>query len=298
MGGKTAIFVAALVACAIAGASAPAAQLPRPCTSERTGGFTMDVPSGGVERSALVHVPAAGRGRALAVVLVFHGAGGSGPGMERYSGLSKLAETDHFVAVYPSAAGPHRFWTLNSSDPAAPDDLSFISALLTTLPRSVCIDASRIYATGVSNGGGFTARLGCEMSSRIAAIAPVAGGYRSLGPCHPDRPVSVLEIHGTSDPVVPYDGRPPDYAGSVQRFLGQWAGLDECPAPASPIFVAPGTERFAWGPCAEAADVLHFRLSGVGHTWPGADDSRSAPLYAGRTVWRFFRGRRLSPPPR
>jgi polyhydroxybutyrate depolymerase len=100
-----------------------------------------------------------------------------------------------------------------------PDDVGFIKALLQVLPSRMCIDPSRIYATGVSNGGGFAARLGCELSSQIAAIAPVAGGYRSLDPCHPDRPVAVLEIHGTADTVVPYDGKPPDYGGSVQKFL-------------------------------------------------------------------------------
>ena len=247
-------------------------------------------------RDARVHVPPAGATERLALVLAFHGAGGDGEGMERYSGLTPLADRDHFIVVYPTAAGRRHFWTLNRSDPSAPDDVGFIGALLDRLESSVCMDSTRVYATGVSNGGGFTARLGCELSSRIAAIAPVAGGYRSLDPCRPDRPVAVLEIHGTSDPVVPYDGKPPSYAGSVPRFLSHWADLDGCPPPASPLFVARGTERFAWGPCDDDVDVLHYRLTCVGHTWPGADDSPSAPLRAGRTVWRFFRGRVLAPP--
>ena len=108
--------------------------------------------------------------------------------------------------------------------------------------------------------------------------------------------MSVLEIHGVADPVVPYDGKPPDYAGNVQRFLAMWAQLDRCPPQSAPIFVARGTERFDWGPCAEETEVRHYRLTGVGHTWPGADDSRAAQLRAGRTIWRFFRGRVLAPP--
>jgi polyhydroxybutyrate depolymerase len=217
--------------------------------------------------------------------------------MQDYSGLSTLADHDHFVVVYPTAAGARHFWTLNGQDPRAPDDVAFISSLLDVLPSRACIDTKRVYATGVSNGGGFTARIGCALSWRIAAIAPVAGGYSSLDPCEPDRPVSVLEIHGTSDPVVPYDGKPPKYAGSVPRFLDGWATRNKCAAGAAPVFVAPRTERFDWPSCAAGTEVLHFRLSGVGHTWPGSRDSRSAPIAAGRTIWRFFRGRSLAPAP-
>jgi polyhydroxybutyrate depolymerase len=267
------------------------------CAARASGEFTMTVRAGGLVRSALVHVPSAGRGRALAVVLAFHGAGGSGESMADYSQLSPLADHDHFIVVYPSAAGKRHFWTLNASNPKDPDDLGFIKALLKALPGRVCMDPERVYATGVSNGGGFTARLGCVLSSQIAAIAPVAGGYSSLDPCQPERPVSVLEIHGTADPVVPYNGKPPSYGGSVPRFLSGWAGLDHCADAAAPVFVARGTERFDWPSCGSGTEVLHFRLSGVGHTWPGSRDSRTAPIAAGRTVWRFFRGRVLAQPP-
>jgi polyhydroxybutyrate depolymerase len=290
----TVVAIAAVTAIAAHAAQAPSAP---PCSARPVGDFTLNVRAGGLSRTALVHVPAAGAGRRLPVVLAFHGAHGSGEFMSDYSGLSRLADREHFLVVYPTAAGARRFWTLNGSDPKAPDDVGFIAALLRVLPKHTCMDAARVYATGVSNGGGFAARLGCVMSSRIAAIAPVAGGYRSLDPCHPDRPVSVLEIHGTSDPVVPYNGKAPDYKGSVPRFLANWAALDGCPAPAAPTFVAPGTERFDWAPCAGGSEVLHLRLSGVGHTWPGSDDSRDAPIAAERSVWRFFRGRVLAPAP-
>lgn len=267
------------------------------CAHPRTGDFTMTLSVSGLVRNALVHVPSWDAGRPLPVVLAFHGAGGSGPFMADYSDMSPLADHDHFIVVYPSAAGPKHYWTLNASVPSAPDDVGFISRLLDALPTRACVDTQRIYATGVSNGGGFVARIGCLLSSRIAAIAPVAGGYSSLDPCTPDRPVSVLEIHGTSDPVVPYNGKPPDYRGSVPRFLSTWTSLDHCPDTDSSIFVARGTERFDWGPCADGTEVLHYRLTGIGHTWPGARESRFATINAGRTVWRFFRGRTLAPAP-
>jgi polyhydroxybutyrate depolymerase len=292
------VWILALVFATAFGVAAARGGAPSsPCGQRVAGDFTISLRQGGVVRSALVHVPKAGAGRRLAVMLAFHGAGGNGDLMARYSGLSRLGDHDHFLVVYPTAAGRRHFWTLNGRDKSDPDDVGFIAALLKTLPTRVCIDKQRIYATGVSNGGGFTARIGCMLSSQIAAIAPVAGGYRSLDPCIPDRPVAVLEIHGTADPVVPYDGKPPDYAGSVPKFLAGWASRDACPQPVAPVFVARGTERFDWGPCAGGTEVLHLRLSGVGHTWPGSRDSRSAPIDAARTVWRFFRGRVLAPVP-
>jgi polyhydroxybutyrate depolymerase len=292
-------IITSLIAVAVGVSITYAAQQPAApaCSGRATGEFTLHVRHDGLVRNATVHVPAAGAGRPLAVVLAFHGAGGNGEEMADYSELTPLADHDHFIAVYPTAGSSRHFWTLNGRDATKPDDVGFIAALLKVLPRRVCMDAQRVYATGVSNGGGFAARVGCVLSSQIAAIAPVAGGYSSLDPCHPDRPVAVLEIHGTADKVVPYDGKPPDYAGSVPRFLAEWADLDDCPQAAAPIFVARGTERFDWGPCAEGTTVLHFRLSGVGHTWPGSRDSRSSPIAAGRTVWRFFRGRVLAPAP-
>ena len=79
----------------------------------------------------------------------------------------------------------------------------------------------------MSNGGGFAARVGCELDD-VVAIAPVAGGYRALDRCPSTRRVSVLEVHGTADHVVPYRGKKPDYAGSVPRYLAGWAKRDGC----------------------------------------------------------------------
>jgi polyhydroxybutyrate depolymerase len=232
----------------------------------------------------------------MSLVFAFHGAGGSGRMMQRYSGLSAVADRNGFVVVYPDAVAPRRVWNISDDRPDAPDDVEFVSRLLDLFQRTLCIDPDRVYAAGVSNGGGMTARLGCELSSRIAAIATVAGGYGNLPPCAPARPVSVLEIHGTADPVAPYDGRPPAYAGSVAHFLDDWVSLDGCPPEQPPQWVAPSTQLIAWGPCAAETSIEHLRLDGVGHTWPGARGS-AASVSAAQEVWDFFRDRLLSPAP-
>jgi polyhydroxybutyrate depolymerase len=273
----------------------PAASAAGPCARPSGAEYTLHVHSGGLLRNALVHIPRAPAGRRLALVLAFHGSGGNGAEMARYSELSGVSDRNGFIVVYPSSAAHH--WTLNDADPSEPHDVAFIARLLRVLNRTICMDPRRVYATGVSNGGGFVARVGCELSSRLAAIAPVAGGYRSLDECRPDRPVSVLEIHGTADPVVPYDGKPPDYAGSVPRFLATWAAIDHCPPSEATQTVARGAERYTWGPCAQGSRVQHLKLAGLGHTWPGGDDSRQSPVSASRAVWDFFRDRVLAQAP-
>jgi polyhydroxybutyrate depolymerase len=284
-------ILAAAVAVAAGVLVSGASALPRDVCSpqQRTREHDISFVVDGVQRSAVVHVPQLPRYGRMSLVLAFHGAGGSGRSMERYSGLSDFADRNRFVVVYPDAALPHRTWNLTDSDPAASRDVVFVSRLLDLLQRTLCVDPAKVYATGVSNGGGLVARLGCELSSRFTAIAIVAGGYRSLPPCNPSDPVSVLEIHGTADSVVPYDGRPPDYGGSVPRFLGGWADRDGCPPGDPPHYVAPFTQRFAWGPCAGETAIEHLKLDGEGHTWPGSDGSTAA-VSASREVWLFFRG--------
>src|SRR4029077_11634692 len=118
------------------------------------------------------------------------------------------------------AGSSRHFWSLNAKMP--PDDVGSVKALLPRAETAACADPARIFATGVSNGGGFAARVGCELAGTIAAVAPVAGGYRALDPCPDGRHTSVLEIHGSADHVVPYAGRPPDGAGAVAGFLAGW----------------------------------------------------------------------------
>jgi polyhydroxybutyrate depolymerase len=150
---------------------------------------------------ALVHVPPHPTAP-LPLVIAFHGSHGYGPSFPRESGLSETADHYGFAVLYPTAGGSTRFWSLNRS--MHPDDVALLRALLPQAEAAACVDRTRIYATGVSNGGGFTARVGCEMSDTIAAIAPVAGGYKALDPCPDGHRTSVLEIHGDADRVVPF----------------------------------------------------------------------------------------------
>jgi len=259
------------------------------CMKLRTGSYDITVQSAGEARNVHMHVPRVLPGGRPALVVAFHGAGANGSFMESYSGLSKVADKAGFIVAYPSAWGSHPFWSLNDDAPNGRQDGAFVADLLDQIEDQFCVDTHRIYATGVSNGGGFTARIGCQFADRFTAIAPVAGGYKAIPDCDATRPVSVLEIHGTADRAVPYHGVPPDYRGSVRRYLNQWVRLDRCGPKSSVQHTAkdPPTILRVWSGCANRTLVAHIERYGRGHEWPGGFGQPG--MSAARAVWAFFR---------
>ena len=285
-------LLAAVVA-GIAGLSAagfgPPPTTEAACGSGLTAGsHAIRIVSGGLPRVATLHAPPQSkRGAPLPLVVALGGASSTGRDFARYSRLSTLADRDGFLVVYPTAWGDRPFWNMNGHVAGKPDDVRFVADLLDEVESAACVDRGRVYATGVSNGGGMAARLGCELADRFAAVAPVAGGYGTLPTCRPARPVSVLEIHGTGDHVVPYAGRDPDHAGSVQRWLAMWRRLDGCRGPADRDEATSGIDRMAWSACTASTAVAHIRVEGAEHGWPGGQYDHAA-VSASREVWAFF----------
>ena len=281
------------------GGPQPARATGNPCAGRSApGSRSVSFLSAGRRRSAWIHIPPARAGQRLPLVIAFHFAGGTGRAMEAATGLSALADHEHFVALYPNAVSPHHTWTLTARDKN--DDIVVTSDLLKFAAESVCLNQQQVYATGVSNGGGMAARAGCELASVIAAVAPVAGGYRSLGACKPEYPESVLEIHGTADTVVPYGGRGPEHAGSVPAYVAGWVARDGCKSGPATRDRGRGVVEIDWGSCKAGVVVRHLRLGGTTHGWPGSDSGlpRHDPtgLSASREVWRFFKGKSVVNP--
>ena len=148
------------------------------------GGWQLHVPVGGMDRTAWVHQPAAGTGAAPPLVVCLHGGFGQGAGMALYSGFDRVADRFGFVVAYPD--GHRRSWNDGRGNTPAGrdgvDDVAFAAALLDQLSTRLAYDPRRVYVTGISNGAMMAQRLGCELPERIAAIAPVAGGYRPAWP--------------------------------------------------------------------------------------------------------------------
>jgi polyhydroxybutyrate depolymerase len=266
--------------------SAPAGEAAKACAARRgaTVRVSVDVDGKGV-RSARVHVPKARRGR-MPLILALHGAYGSGAFMERYSRLSRLADREGFGVVYPDAAGPR--WRIADAEGGA--DVQFLDALLDGVLAGGCFDSARVSAVGVSNGAGMAARLACSGDDRLAGLVAVAGDYGPLPACRARRPLSVLEIHGTADAVVPYPG-------AVTGWLGQWVARDGCPSVPTRTQPRPAVLRLDWTPCRDGTSVAHLRLIGGAHAWPGADPPDAGPqlgVSAAGEAWAFLRGRRLT----
>jgi polyhydroxybutyrate depolymerase len=257
------------------------------------------VSEGFATRRYRLHVPATYRAdKPIPVVLIFHGHGGSAASMEG-TGFSQLADQQNFLAVYlqglPQGVGGPSFWADIGPIDYGIDDVLFVSDVLTTLQKEFCVDAHRIYATGFSNGGGMTWLLACRLAGRIAAFAPVAGDhYPPPGGCQPGRPVSVLEINGTADQLVPYNGIPtyeerawPE--SSIPQLMQTWAARDGCTAGPVVFLHDAKTIGMQWTGCRGQAVVMHYRMLGEGHTWPG----RIGAMTGTEAIWQFFRAHPL-----
>jgi len=259
------------------------------------GDSVITLESGGVQRSALLHVPPAAAGQRLPVLVGLHGAGGAF--FAPYSGFSTIADAEGFIALYPNPLAEYEgrtFWNIDAA-PGGPADVQFIAALLNYVEANLCVETSRVYAAGVSNGGGMAALLACELSERFAAIASIAGGYSTIPPCQASNPVSVIEVHGTADQVVPYDGLPPSHAGAVRTWLAGWRARDGCSARRTASRIAPRVVRYEWSGCADGSSVAQVEIFGGGHQLPGAlppDPGQASTVSAPWLVWSFLREHR------
>lgn len=252
-------------------------------------------------RTYLVYVPPVGGPTAapMAVVLNFHGYTSTGAQQHIYSGLVPIAEREGFVVVSPN--GIDNAWLLT----VGLDDIQFVRDLVATLGGELCLDPARVYATGISNGGFMSTTLACRASDLIAAIAPVSG-ESAPGPVCGKRPMPILVFHGTADAAVPYEPGPiqagvftgTPFAG-VAATLRAWADHNGCsPADPKETRVAEDVVRVEYQGC--AAPVVHYRIEGGGHTWPGAVPvprlgKTTSSISASELMWEFFAAHPLEP---
>lgn len=255
--------------------------------------------SGGLKRSYLMHIPVGYNASQMTpLVLNIHGRNETAQQQEVYSQYSTLADQAHFIVVYPQgekgSSGEYG-WATYGKDYPKVNDVLFFSDLLTKLQQQLCIDPHRIYATGISNGGGMTNLLACKMAGRIAAFAAIAAAiYPIPGGCHPSRPIAYLEFHGTSDPLVHYNGEKALNLAPVMQTMQDWALRDGCASNPTTFFQRADITGFKWSSCQSGVNVEHYRIDGGGHTWPGAViatpllGSTTHTISATTLSWQFF----------
>lgn len=269
----------------------------------------------GLNRTYRLHIPLShDRNNPVPLVIALHGGGGTGYNMEKLSrrGFNTLADREGFVVVYPD--GIEKSWNDGRIGKEI-DDVGFISTLIDRLIKEYNIDPKRIYVTGMSNGAIMSYRLACELTEKIAAIAPVAGNMpQNIYPsCSPSMPISVLAINNANDPLVPFAGG--NITGpfgfkklgkvlSTYDTIGFWVNNNNCSA--SPVITQePDTDpkdgtrvrKEVYGNGKNRTDVILYVIEGGGHTWPGGYQylserligKTSKDINANEIIWDFFK---------
>jgi polyhydroxybutyrate depolymerase len=250
----------------------------------------------GMTRTIRVHVPASyDPARPTPVVLDFHGYTMSAQAQEDMTRLPAKSDAAGFISVTPDGTGSLRGWNAGAccGTPAQTglDDVGFVNLLLDQLEARLCVDTRRVFATGFSNGGFLSHRLACEASTRIAAIAPVAG-MMGIDDCNPTRAVPVLHFHGTADTIVPYAGGGASGFRSAADTDAGWAMRNGCDAATIETFARGDSRCVSHAGCDGGSEVTLCTITGGGHTWPGGGyfpgGHITTDLSATDAMWAFF----------
>jgi polyhydroxybutyrate depolymerase len=267
--------------------------------SNRTNGTIV---TSGEKRSYILYVPESyDPSTPTPLVISIHGYVEWPAHQMQLSGWNDLADEYGFLVVYPSGTGfPKRWRTRTASVDDPNPEVVFISDLINKLEGEYNIDPERIYANGLSNGGGMSFVLACSLSERIAAVGLVAGAYLlPWNECQGERPVPAVVFHGTADPIVPYLGGPsssfdipfpniPDWVATLAQHNG-------CGGEAIQLPPSGAVSGVQYSTCAGRADVVFYTITGGGHSWPGGKPlpefiagETSQDIDATRVMWTFF----------
>ncbi len=269
----------------------------------------------GLNRSFVVYVPATGSTpQSLPVLISLHGRFGTGEQMLRFADFRQLADKENFIIVCPD--GIDKSWNAGLKTPAnrkGVNDVKFIDQLITYALAKYNGDAKRVYVTGMSNGGFLASRLACELPGRIAAIAAVGASMDKYQDYHPTKPVPVMYIQGTKDPLVPFDGgaKRSGARGAIYShadILKLWIDADACAG--TPVITnlpdnaGDGTSivKEEYTNAKTGIKVVGCTVINAGHTWPGGTQylpkmiigSVSHNMNACEVIWEFFKGYRLA----
>ncbi len=268
----------------------------------------------GLDRTYLLHLPTDYQESDKSpLVIAMHGGFGSAANLQNQSQLSQKADQENFIVVYPEGVRAGLFnirtwnagWCCGKASESDVDDVGFINALMDTLIEKYAIDEDRIYATGMSNGGFMSFRLACELSDRIAAIAPVAASM-SMVECTPTEKLPVIQFHSYLDASVPPQGGigsgPSDhYNPPLDSVLNFWADIDSCSNVNDTIVNSNQYTHIAWTGCSCNYRIEHYISKDGGHSWPGGmatplGDPVSDFVNASDLMWSFFEGISLNCP--
>ena len=264
------------------------------------------IQSGGQTRRYLLYVPASyDPNQPSPLVISIHGFVQWPAHQQELSGWNRLADEHGFLVVYPRGTGFPLHWNAGpvAGDGDSPEqEVEFIEDLIDHLSQAYTIDQERIYANGMSNGGGMTHLLACELSDRIAAFGGVAGAY--LYPeafCQPQQSVPWIAFHGEDDQIVPYQGgfSQGRHANiefpEIETWISGWAAHNRCDPNPAIGESTPDITRISYSGCVQDLEVVLYKVADAGHTWPGGGwlpvwitGKTNQEINATALMWDFF----------
>lgn len=242
-----------------------------------------------LQRDYYIHFPKhSQKNRPLPLLFFMHGGGQNVKKMARSSLLNALADQKHFIVVYPVGVNKHwkdgRRKTYAGESQKNVDDVKFIDTLIEELSNTYAINKKKVYITGVSNGGLMTLRLGCDLSQKLSAIAPVIANMpkKYIGQCKPKMPLSLLLMNGTKDPIVPYYGGQMRFfkkhmgeVVSTQETINFWVQHNHCNRHSYTTNLPDLNQRdkctvltTTYRRCKDNSTVVLYSIQGGGHTMP------------------------------
>jgi len=247
------------------------------------------------------------------VIISLHGRLGTASGQMRFADFRPIADKEHFIIVCPQ--GINRSWNDGRGTPANAkgiNDVKFIDELITYILKTYNCDSTRVYVTGMSNGGFMSSRLACELNKRIAAIAVVGASMDKDETYQPTKPMPVMYIQGTEDPLVPFAGgeMKKGAGGTIyghEEVLKEWATIDGCDknpvVTTLPVIVNDGMSviREVYSNPSNNIKVIGYTIVNGGHTWPGGFQYMpkfvigpvTKNLIACDAIWDFFKNNKL-----
>lgn len=262
------------------------------------------ITSSGEVRKYLLYVPETyDANKAVPLVINIHGFAQWPANQMKVSQWNELADEFGFIVVYPMGTSFPLRWRVSEvpSIPGGPDkEIVFFNDLIDKLSNEYNIDPQRIYANGLSNGGGMSMLLGCRLSERIAAIGGVAGAYLiDLQKCEQERAVPAIFFHGKADKIVPYDGGPSERFELpfpyIPDFVKSYAKISGCDLSSENIEETENITGVRYAECSQGAEVVFYTIEDGGHTWPGGNPlperitgKTSQEIDATQLMWEFF----------
>ena len=256
----------------------------------------------GIVRSYKLYIPSIYSGNTVVPLLFnFHGYTSTSNEQMFYGDFRNIADTANFLVVHPQG-------TLDNTNTthfnvgwggSTVDDVGFTEALIDSLSAAYSIDQNRIYAVGMSNGGFMSFQLACDLSAKIAAIGSVTGSMTpsTLVNCNASHPMPIIQIHGTTDATVPYNGSA-GWTASITNVLNHWATFNNC-SPVPTVVNVPNTntidgstvEKYTYENGDNCSEVVHFKVTNGQHTWPGSIFNFAGTNYdinASVEIWNFL----------